>query len=591
MSAHKEMEGFAYGNLVKRYTRRFGLTADFDPQTQGGIISTFDAVPVRQVRPPKYRATENNPMQTKKDIAKIFTAQNPSISPGNTGAELELFVHNKNGDMEPVAEDGHPVRRKLQEHNENYKNGTTNGNGNGNGVKYIESDGYDPKIADERDKYIGYSPELTRHMIELNFPPGREHKRRNHIMLYGLRKLASFTEAEGSYVAPISIVPNKEIESTDINSHEYVQRMAFKILGKDRMKHFNGASFQTHTEIIDFESALKATNKYQLVTPILYAGTVAGPYIAGEVESDLRKRYEAVPGVAESMDKQEKLDDLPGGKYDSYRYPSREFGSVSGGVMLDPLPEKERDYWDKANELLKKQEVPSVGRVSGHHTDFRIRPDLGPYGTIELAALDTCGGKVEKLVAMQEFTRALGWKLQYLELTGKMKEIQSHPEYKKLFGVQPTTDSYKTVRKNAIKASKNGNKAMLEGMDGNEYSVRDLWKILTTFVQDPVIDPKNSIDYRGIPGGILRQLNDSYENPAEQFDKYKDENGVTAIDGFYKTGVGTLSQWARKREDELRACGVSDPEIIKDFTISTGRAFHAHVKNTTPEMLDSLYIS
>lgn len=589
MSAHKEMEGFAYKNLVKRYTRIYGLVADFDPATQGGIISTFDAVPVRQVRPPRYRAIEDNPFQTKKDIAHIFTQGNPSMSPGNTGAELELFVHNNNGDMESVAEDGHPVRKRLQEHNENYKNG--NANGNGNGVKYIESDGYDPKIADEKDKYIGYSPELTKHMIELNFPPGKDHKRRNHIMLYGLRKLAMFTEESDARVTPLSIVPNKDISSSDINSHEYVQRMAFKILGEGRMKNFNGASFQTHTEIIDFEAALRATNKYQLITPIIYAGTVAGPYMAGKIEQDLIKRYEKVPGMEGSPEMQERLHELPKGRYQSYRYPSREFGSVSGGVMHEPLPEKERDYWDKANDLLKKQDVPSVGRVSGHHTDFRVRPDLGPYGTIELAALDTSGGKIEKLVAIQEFTRALGWKLQYLELTGKMNDVQSHPKYKKLFGKQPSAESYKIVRKNAFTASKDGNEAVLEGMDGNIYSVSELWNILVDFVQEPVVDDKNGVNYVGLSKGIIKQLNDSYKNPAEHFAFHKDENGITSLEGFYKSGVGTLSQWARRREDELRERGVGDQEIIKDFTVSTGRAFHAHIKGTTPEMLDSLYTS
>ncbi len=594
MSSHKEYAGqAALKSLAERYIRRYGLKADFNPEETGGVIFAQDGTPLRQVRAPFWRAEKGAKGTGRKDMPRVYTATNPDPDKPNSGLELEFQAfHAMTGEMEPVMDADHPVHQGLLEHNRKAKNGHTENNGNGlgngngvNGYVFVE-DGADwDHDFPTGPKEVGFSPELTRHTLEENFPPNVDSGTRNRETLYGISTVVQLAEANNTLISPFSTIPHRDITQIDTNQHPYVQRIAFEHMGPEKVKHFTGTSLQIHVEIKDLESALHAANRWQLVTPIMYAGTLSAPFIAGEITPDLQERYGQVPDVVGDPLKESTFDTMTQGPHESYRYYGRLIGSPSGGAMRQPLPETSEEFWSAANNLLKSGESPSVGRVAGHHADFRIRPDLGPYGTIELAVLDTAGARIPNIVAIQEFSRALGWKLQ--RQAGNWEQIMEDPRFKSIFGQAPSKETFETVHWNTIEVAKHGNKAMITGMDGEQHSIAELWSKLVEYVQEPI----EETGYTGLPEGIIEVLDKAYQDPSELFDVYKDEKGVTSVKGFYETGVGTMSQWARQRAEELKARGLAEKEAIIDTTLNVGKSFHEHVKSMTPKDLNTLYVS
>lgn len=569
---HKEYGGRQHRpEVFSRWLRMNRYHIDFDIATQGGTIKNKQGRPVGWLRGPFWRSVKDSPRVTSKDIRRIFNGKNPSNAMGDTGSELELNIKKYDGTLAPaMAVDG-PIIADLTAHNH---------------LDFVEEEDFDTELAQE-EKYVGFSPELALSCVELNFSPGLNDMRRNRKILYALKKFISICEKNGCVVTPESVVSNKHLEVHDVNPHEYVQRIAFNWMGWEHVRHFVGSSFQTHVEMLDIESALKAVNVYQLVTPILYAGTLAGPFMGGSITPDLKKIYKNIPDIQTDNLKQTTYNALTPQSMHSFRYLGRFFGSPSGGVMRVPAPETQEEFWQTAEKQLMTQESPTVGRVTGAHTDFRIRPDLGPYGTIELATCDTMGAHIKKLIAMQEFTRALGWKLQLFAKFGKMSKLAQ--KYPALFGANPSRETYTQVHENMLEVSKNGNQAVITAMDNTRYHVGNLWIQLAEFVNEPIIDEERGIDYKGLPSLIQKELANSFHNPTELFTKYYDENGITSIQGFYETGVGTLSQWMQESTRQLHAKGREDEEIICYINKDLGKSFHQHVYQTHIEDIDHLY--
>lgn len=438
MSGTKEFGGRGWEKLTKRYAGIKHLKLDFDPATQGGLMRDQTGNPIRQLRGPRWRGNNGDPLQNIRDFTRFYTDENPSMMPGRTGAEFEFQVYDRQGNWVSATNDNDPIRRGLEHYNERVKKL------NGNGITgFVEEASYAPGLA--HNSYIGWSPEWTSNMLELNFAPGIDARARNRRFLSGIKTLVRIVEENDAIVVPVSVIPNREIRRADITRQPYVQRIALDVVGEETMPHYNGTSFQTHVEMLDHESARKAINLFQLVSPVIYAGTLSGPFMAGQTNPDLHQRYKDVPGIDRDPLKMWALEHMPKGEHASYRVYGRVFGSPSGGPMREPLPENSEEFWDKAHNMLKSGEIPTAVRVGGHHSDFRVRVDLPPHGTIEYAAMDTAGARVQKLIALQEFTRALGWKLQYLIKTGKMDEAAKSPEYRMLFGTRPSADSYKQV--------------------------------------------------------------------------------------------------------------------------------------------------
>lgn len=579
MAGHKEFGGNGYSpEVFRRYLRIHGLETKSDPGKQGGIVRK-DGNPIGWFRGPFWRADENDPGISASDVRPIYTEPNPSLALPNTGSELELNVIGLEGELENVVDLDNPVHLTLLDHNHHFANG------NGNPVEFVPEEGFD--TLGDTEKQIGFSPELGRSCIELNFAPGHDGVYRNVQLVHALRKFARIAEENHTLVAPYSVIPHRALTQEDVNPHPYVTRIALKYMGWERVRHFSGTSFQTHTEMTSLPDALQAINRYQMITPILLAPTLAGPFMNGSVQPPLQEIYQDVPDRESDELKSKTYDQLDHTTYQSGRYLSRFFGSPSGGVMRNPVPEDTNIYWDMAEKLVASNESPTIGRVTGHHTDFRVRPDLGPHGTIEIAVMDTSGARIERLIAMQEMTRIIGWKLQlaaHFGITDKLGE-----SYPALFGQTPSKETYETVHWNTMEVSKDGINAVIEGMDGKKYPINELWTQLLQFVQEPMEFPKLGVNYQGLPEPIMNELVRSYKNPDESFSQFSDENGITSVAGYYETGLGSISQWMLARYKHLREKGMDEKEAIMNCSVDLGKSFHAYIFTKTAQDVCNLY--
>lgn len=587
MSTHKDFaESREHSsNIVRAWAQRKNIETRCDVNTQGGLfLNKQTGQPVAWVKPPFWRSNKDSRAVTVKDICTIYPEPNPRMDDVNTGSELELKAMDLNGNPVPVMYPNSAVTAQLEHHNNVVRERRV---GNGVDLDFVGEDGLD-FLADHQKK-VGFSPELANFMIELNFDPGLDPIERNRRLLYALKKLSRVLEANRMLIQPDSMVGQRPLTQEDVNTHPYVRRIALDWMRWERVRHFVGTSLQTHVEMLDLESALEATNYYQFLTPILYALTLAGPFVDGRLDVDQQALYADIPDLSLNCIKAQTYAQMSRGISYSHRYVSRFFGSPSGGVMLEPLPTTTTAYWTKVEKLLESGEVPTVGRAGGHHTDFRVRTDLPPHGTIEIACMDTTGAHVQKMVAIQELTKTIGWKLQLYAKHGKMPELQQ--KYPILFGQLPSCESYLVVHENSIRVAKNGPLTSLMGMDGKINTVEKLWAQMVAFVQEPMeIDhPTNPIQYTGLPPFIIDELGKAFVDPATMYRSYADEQGFTSVTGFYETGYGTLSQWMIQRAQELMAQGMNEQDAIRNCSLNLGLAYRDHLANLTPGDIETMY--
>lgn len=562
---HKGMGGKLHEPWVlQRWFDGNGYTVDFDIATEGGLVRT-DGKIAGYVRPPIFR-TEIGPRVTTADTRSVTTEDKPKEKLGlaqtDSGAELELFgFDKKTGELVPMMNDENSFYQALKEHNAQ---------------------------AHESGE-VGFSKEFTVNCVEINFPHGTDIESRDRAMLTTLKTVVKTADQTGIVIAPLSTMPHRRITQEDITNEAYIHRIGLDIMTWDVSQHFDVSSLQAHTEIIDQQAARETVNYLQFLNPILLAPTLAGPTMDGQVEPNLATKYNSLPSPEGDVLKQDTMSWLTQqkGTFQSYRSVGRFLGSPSGGILREPIAVEQGEFEAAMEKMLNNGEVPSAGRIGGHHTD-RYRCDILPFGTIESCVMDTSGGKVERIVAMREFFRVLGWKMQMLRKNGAFEEaaVQKYPE---LFGEKPSAESFATAHWNLMKVTKEGTNAVVTGHDGREYSIKELWTNLKNFVQDPLVDEENNIEYYGMPQGVLTEIDKAYQNPQEVMEKYKDSNEYTSTRGFYETGIGNLSQWMLQGIKDRVAKGMDEKEAIMQVTVDVGESYHEHVKSFNPNDLQALY--
>ena len=525
-----------------------------DFSSEGGLLVDKNCQPQAYIRGPFWRTEKNDPAVREDDVDLLFRRPETSNIPFgeiDAGGELELYFWNDdpgNRETYPVMREGSPITTALTEIN------------NGNGVHFIEED----DIFGAWPEEIAFSPELVESCLELNFEHFTDPSTRGAHQLKALQILARIAEENKALVIPTASFPHRPLTPEETNPHPYIQRIAMEFMGWENVRHFIGSSWQTHVEMISLETALAATNYLQQVAPIIHALTLAGPFIDGRVFLS----QENLPGMAEEPS-----------LWHSVRYWSRFKGSPEGGVLRAPLPEKEGEFWQLAAEKLATGEIVSPARVGGHHTDFRIRPDLKPYGTIEIAFMDTAGAHPLKLLALQEFFRALSWKLQRFVLENKREELPPL-----LFGKLDQA-RLAEIHQASIAVSKNGIEAEIKAADGQTYPLKELWDQLLAWVDQPIPE----WGFNGLPQGIKEELNKSAEVvDGKTFESFTDNEGLVSSYGFYKTGKGTLSQWLLARAYQMVERGISEKEAIINCMDDLGYSFHQYLKEIDEQTIKEL---
>lgn len=540
----------------------------FDPAKEGGFVwSPQSHLPTHFIRSPFWRAKENDTEVRENDVRPVYTQPKETVSLGGveTGGELEMYVWDPINGKEAPAMGAQSSMSATLDHAQ------------ANGTPFDHEETIFAELEDGNRK-IGYSAELAESCIEMNFHHTPDTYQAALSMSRSLKTLAMAAEKEGWRLVPSSSFGHRPLEKGDVNQDSYVQRIAHDYMGWDNVKHFIGSSYQVHVEMLDLDSGLKAMNMYQHIAPLLYALSLAGPFADGKVEPNLKEIYIKDDKRQSRLEDGETYNAIDTGEWMSIRYASRWRGSPSGGSYEEPLPENAADFFALAEEGLRNNDphseknIPSPARAAGHHRD-RIRTDIGPNGTLEISNMDTFGGNVLKIAAVQEFTRILMWKMQLYAKAGAMGELNAR--FPHLFPPSTTVDTLRTAHLNSIEVAKRGVEADIMSADGSKQNVQQMLGELMSFVNEPMHDDTQDIHFDGLPKNIMAELVKSASVPNEEiFKTSTDVDGFTSVKGFYETGIGTLSHWLKQRAKELKAVGMSDEEAIKNCMSDLGYSYH-----------------
>lgn len=584
--SHKELGGGApvERDIFSRWLRRHDLHINFDPQSEGGFIWDGNATPRAYVKSPVWRGQENDPTIRRTDMRPVFLdpKENVRLQETQSGGELEIYAWDPTvGKAAPIMGKDSPVSEKLQR---------INGNGREFQPEEILFESLSPDA-----KIIGFAPELAESCIELNSHHSPDARETALAFTRAVKKLMGVVEESGWLLTPVSIIPDKPIDVSDLSPDPYVPRMALNFMGWDNSRHFIGASWQVHVESLDLESSLKTANLYQSISPILYALSLSSPFLHGFIQPNLKDIYETGERKPERLEDQETYQALDSNDWMSIRYASRWRGSPSGGVFVEPIPEDREAFFAKAEEGLRindihsDRRIPSPARAAGHHRE-RIRIDIPPNGTLEIANMDTFGGHVLKLAAVQEFTRVLIWKLQIYAKSNRLDELSSR--FPALFNYPVTIDQLRNAHMASIEVSKKGAAANILDAQGVQRNVFDLFDKLVEFVNEPINDEGNGIEFNGLPQGIIEELQKSALVPDEHvYSLYEDKNRIPSTKGFYEAGIGTIAHWLKKRASALKQCGWSDNMIIEDCMRDMGESYHAFLRKTNGKEIAHLFAS
>ena len=577
---HKGMQASKDDALIHRYFRMFNLhpAENIDFSTQGGFVYNGSESPVGYIRSPFWRPEKGAEYLGRSDYRKIYLKERSSTaySEIESGGELEIYgwdpeKEDITGLMGPESQ----IPQRLEAIN--------------NSVGFVEEDKLYQEFLSSHVQVVGFSAELATAMMELNFHHAPDPKETALATFRSLKHLVKETESENKYVLPIACLPNRRLTPKDVNPDAYVQRIANEYMKPENVLHFTGAAFQVHVEMIDPISAIKAINAYQLVSPLTYGMTLSGPFAYGEVKPNLYKHFISdEPSQARASDTETYQQLNRNGTFSS-RYASRWRGSPSGGVFEEPLPEDinqvikqaERGLNDDSSESIYN--IPSPARVAGHHRD-RLRIDIPPYGTIELCNFDNDGAHPHRMTALQEFHRAMGYKLQMYFRQGRQQELfDAYPE---LFG-SVNKDSLRQAHFNSLTIGADSLSATIIGQDGNQYVAADLARTLIDFVATPANFGNEHFD--GLPKKITSLVRLATETPDKTDFAKNQVDGLTSSRGFYTTAKGTLSHWLKKRAEELQARGYTEEEVIKNCMTDLATSFHQFIHDTNPNTIISLF--
>ncbi|MFZ2206324.1 MAG: hypothetical protein WA061_06725 [Microgenomates group bacterium] len=561
---------------IRSFDKLLGLKnweATFDPSKEGGFVWNKEThMPVGYVRSPFWRAKENDETVHENDMRPMFLTpkETASLAGVETGAELEMFVWN------PATNDGAPIMGEASSVPKTLK-AINNGD-----IHFEEEDTLFEELHPDNKK-IGFSDELMNSCIELNFHHTPDGLTAALSTAHSLKKLAKLAETEGWLLSPIAAFAPHELRKEDTNQDSYVQRIAHDYMGWENVRHFIGSSFQVHVEMLDLESSLKTINMYQHIAPLLYAVSLAGPFAHGSTHPNLKAMYEGDEYTPKRAQDSETYAQLDSDDWMSIRYPARWRGSPSGGSYEEPLPETVSAFFEYTEKGLKNNDphspdnIPSPARAAGHHRD-RIRTDIGPNGTLEISNMDTFGGNVLKLAAIQEFTKVLIWKMQVYAKSGRMAELAQR--FPAMFPQETTNDSLRIAHLNSIEVAKKGIEAQMIGTDGQVYNAQDLFLDLANFVNEPMKDEGQDIDFKGLQPNVYKEVVKSAMVPnSELYSKYKDADNATSVRGFYESGYGTLSHWLKQRAKDLAELEMPEEQIIQNCMNDLGLSYHDFLKS------------
>lgn len=473
-----------------------------DPSKHGLVLKRKgEDMPYASIRPPLFRSLKNDPLIHEDDVVNLYAEkfsreklEIPNHFELNCGSETEtLTIH------EEVRNNGHEKISPAW-----------------NAQTLIET---------LEKRGIHTSPELWSYMLEVNSTAHPNTEVRLKDFMNTFRIIWEVVEElnDGIRILPVSSLPF-EAHREHLNPHPYIQRMVKDVLGWSSVKEL-GTSFQVHVAIPDIKSAIFAVNNLRQIPHIFMAMALNGPFQHHEYSERLSAR-------------------------ESARRKMYTAGS------MPQIPDWELALQNSV-DMLKIGKVPSLPRAISQHLDFRIRPDISPKGTIEIAFMDDPGGHIDKMIMLQEFLRLTVWRL--------YKAYQSEeilPE--ELFSTN--YDYYTEFNKNQVETE--GSLALIKMGPGIITNSLDQAKQLLDWA-------KSHPDYKENPNYkfevLEKQVFQSLSIPS--FDSIESRS----MEKFYQSGLGTPGHYQKAYFEYWVGKNLSETEAINMALVDYADSYHNYL--------------
>lgn len=199
-------------------------------------------------------------------------------------------------------------------------------------------------------------------------------------------------------------------------------------------------------------------------------------------------------------------------------------------------------------------------------------------GRLELCVKDTAAMRIPTLVAYSELARALVAKFESVAAAGEAGLAQLHSEYPRLFG--PTYDRQEYAEKqlefahqNSIAIAYYGAEATVTDGLGQDSSVWEQLSEIIRLAQDNNPDRLSPLTLRTLRTSIL-----PLESVEQVAGRYRDEQGLPSLRGYYETGYGTPAQWMILRAKAARMRGTNnEADLMRLGTQDRTRSFGAYL--------------
>jgi len=239
--------------------------------------------------------------------------------------------------------------------------------------------------------------------------------------------------------------------------------------------------------------------------------------------------------------------------------------SPSAGPWLETAPDSVDQLLLQANDKLSAQDIATIDRYFGEHSDCRLRLTLG---TIEVCNYDTFAGHPKKIAAFQTLTTAILTNLQLMKLYGQ----DPAREFPELFGHAHGQAALDAANRHNFAVARDGMDAVVNGRRVSDYceSLIALATRHQLFPLDATMQDE-----------IRRSYTSNADTRAELRRWCARNNCLPSMAAYYETGIGTPSVYLLARAEALREQSPDLPiaEVIRHCELDMAQTYVGELEN------------
>jgi hypothetical protein len=417
---------------------------------------------------------------------------------------------------------------------------------------------------------LGFDLELYTFMTETNTRVASDPEELGQAYVDMMQTAAAEAEDKGVLLSPVSVFGQRAPRPDEESSNPYVQQVAKNMggfTGFSVVDMFRVAGVQPHTRISNLPAALQAGEAMQLLTPILAAPSLAGPFLEGGPAASLYGTKFTDQQVAHLNRSGIRPEDLRG-RYLSYRYLLRSIGSPSSGIWKEPAPDSVDDYLADGHSKLARGQINTIDRFRGWHAD-RVRAvlDGSDNTTFEGCSYDTFGGNTQAVVDNHVLYSAVFTALEAASMRGEdvVEQVSKELGLDRFARQHRLHEAHRAM----LAVSRYGNDAEVYGRTPGQWISSSVLPLAETAPHVEI-----DMDRRLRLLGNFATMSETI--PALR--QWCAENNAPApnLQAYYDLGLNAPAMYMRAEHTAL--LGRQDAEArVRQIEHNAAKAFHAHV--------------